>query len=109
MLIENEARINKLLGLRIRRLREARGQTQNELAVCAEVSPKHLGEVERGRGNPSLRNMLKLAAVLGVSLSELFDFDQEEKTDDALRGEIVLRLQTASPHVLRVLHKALKP
>ncbi|MDR2054360.1 MAG: helix-turn-helix transcriptional regulator [Desulfovibrio sp.] len=46
--------INRLLGLRIRRLREAGGQTQYELAEQAEVSPKHLGELERGRGIPRL-------------------------------------------------------
>jgi len=100
---------NGPLGLRIRRLREAKGQTQHELAASAGVSPKHLGELERGRGNPSLKNLQSLAAALGLPLNELFDMEQEEKSDDALRTEIIKRLQTAKPDVLRLIHRALKP
>jgi transcriptional regulator with XRE-family HTH domain len=98
-----------LFGLRIRRLRAARGETQSELAANAGVSTKHLGELERGRGNPSLKNLQSLAVALGLSLSELFDIEQEDKSDDALRAEIVQRLRTAAPEVLRIIHRALKP
>ncbi|MDR0815923.1 MAG: helix-turn-helix domain-containing protein [Desulfovibrio sp.] len=101
--------INKLLGLRIRRLREAGGQTQDELAEKAKVSTKHLGEMERGRGNPSLRSIQNISAVLGVSLRELFDFDLEEKTETMLQNEITHRLRHARIDVLRILHRALKP
>lgn len=99
---------NRLLGLRIRRLREARGQTQHGLAESAGVSPKHLGELERGRGNPSLKSLHSLAEALGLSLSEVFDMAQEEKSDDALRAEIITRLRTAKTEVLRLIHRALK-
>ena len=98
-----------LLGQRIRRLRDAKGLTQSELAACAGLSPKHLGELERGRGNPSLKSLQSLADALGLSLGELFDMEQEGKTDDALRTEITKRLQTAEPQVLRIIHRALKP
>ena len=100
---------NGQLGRRIRRLREAKHQTQNELAASMGVSTKHFGELERGRGNPSLKSLQSLAAALGISLSELFDVEQEEKSDDALRAEIINRLQTAKPEVLRAIHRALKP
>jgi len=93
----------------IRRLREANGQTQNELAASAGVSPKHLGELERGRGNPSLKSLQSLADALGLSMSKLFDIELEEKSDNALRAEVIKRLQTAKPEVLRVIHRALKP
>ena len=106
MLVDNR---NGLLGLRIRRLRVAKGHTQNELAEIAGVSPKHLGELERGRGNPSLKSLQGVADALELSLSELFDMEQEEKSDDALRVEITTRLKRADPDVLRVIHRALKP
>ena len=99
---------NKLLGLRIKRLRETYGHTQSELATRTNLSLKHVGELERGRGNPSLKSIQRLAAVLEVSLSELFDFGDEDKPDDVLREEIMQRLQTASPEVVRLVHKALK-
>ena len=98
-----------LLGLRIRRLRDAKGHTQSELAEIAGVSPKHLGELERGRGNPSLKNLQGVAMALGLSLDELFDVEQEAKSDNALRAEIIKRLETAEPEVLRIIHRALKP
>jgi len=100
---------SRLIGLRIKRLREAQGQTQNDLAANADVSLKHLGELERGRGNPSLKSLQGLAGALGLSLNEFFDMEMEEKSNEALRAEIVQRLQTAKPEVLRIIHRALKP
>jgi XRE family aerobic/anaerobic benzoate catabolism transcriptional regulator len=100
---------NSLFGQRIRRLRDAKGQTQQALAESADISLKNFGEIERGRGNPSLKQLQGIATALGVSLSELFDTEQEEKPDDALRAEIITRLDTAKPEVLRVIHRALKP
>jgi len=105
MFVDNR---NRLLGLKIRKLREAKGQTQNALAASADVSPKHLGELERGRGNPSLKSLQSLATALGLSLSELFDMELEEKSDDTLRMEIINRLHTAKPEVLRLIYQMLK-
>ena len=99
----------RLIGLRIRRLREARGQTQHALAVKAGVSLKHLGELERGRGNPSLRSFQGLAGALGLSLYELLNTEQQGKSDDVLRADIRKWLHAASPDVVRLIHKALKP
>jgi transcriptional regulator with XRE-family HTH domain len=79
------------------------------LAERAEVSTKHLGELERGRGNPSLRSIANISAVLGVSLCDLFDYELEGKDENALRKEIVQRLQSAEIDVLRVVYRALKP
>jgi transcriptional regulator with XRE-family HTH domain len=98
----------KMLGLRIRGLREARRQTQHELAASANVSLKHLGELERGRGNPSLSSLQRLAEALELPLIELLDTEMEEKSDDMLREEITRRLQTVKPEILRVIHKALR-
>ena len=106
MVIDNE---NRLFGLRIRRLREALGLTQHELAINADVSPKHLGELERGRGNPSLKSLQGLARALGISVGEIFDMEQEEKSDAVLKAEIIKRLQTANSDALRAIHKILKP
>ena len=100
--------INKLLGMRIKSLREGRLQTQNDLAALTNLSLKNLGELERGRGNPSLKSLVSIAGGLGVTLSELFDFEPY-KDNKALRQEITKRLQTAKPEVLEAIHKALKP
>ena len=49
------------LGKDFQRLRRKAGLTQAQLAEKAELSHKHLGELERGRGNPSLSSMESLA------------------------------------------------
>ncbi|WP_408606695.1 helix-turn-helix domain-containing protein [Candidatus Desulfovibrio trichonymphae] len=57
--------------MRIRRLREVGGQMQDELAEKAKVSTKHLGEMERGRGKPSLRSIQNISVVLRERISVL--------------------------------------
>jgi transcriptional regulator with XRE-family HTH domain len=109
MSADNTANVSRTLGLKIRKLREASGKTQHELAENAGLSTKHLGEVERGRGNPSLRNLLRLAAALGTAPGALFDFEQEEKTDEELREEIQTRLRAAKAETVRLIHRALRP
>jgi transcriptional regulator with XRE-family HTH domain len=62
------------LGARIAAAREARGWTIAELAARATVDASFAGELERGRANPSIRTVIRLADALGVALPELFDF-----------------------------------
>lgn len=59
------------LGRKIRILRDALGMTQEKLAEEVNISLKHLGEIERGRGNPTLTTIVSLAAALHVTASEL--------------------------------------
>ena len=56
-----------LLGLRIRSLRIAKGWTQQELGSQADINYKFLGEIERGRQNPSFNILIKIAAALRVA------------------------------------------
>ena len=65
------------LGARIRRLREARGMTQDQLALaCAmydrRVDRTHVQRWERDKHIPSVPNFAALARVLGVSMDVLF-------------------------------------
>lgn len=55
----------------VRKLREARGWTQEELAESAEVSATYIGFVERGDNVPTLTIILQIAKALGVRPSEL--------------------------------------
>lgn len=55
-------------------IRERRGRlslTQNELAASAGLGRTYLGGIEKGRRNPSLLVLARLAAVLGVELPDL--------------------------------------
>lgn len=61
-------------GQRLRVLREAAGFSQEELADRAEVHRTYLSGIERGKRNPSLINLLRIARALDISLSTLFDY-----------------------------------
>lgn len=61
----------KILGSNVRRLRQARGLTQEQLAFDAEIDLTYLGGIERGRRNPSLLVMARIADALSVRLIDL--------------------------------------
>lgn len=66
--------IEKRFGDRIRELRKEKQLSQEELAFKAGVHRTYLGSIERGERNPSLRNISAIAAALGISLSDLFQY-----------------------------------
>ncbi len=61
------------VGETIRRLRQARTMTLQELALASGVSVGMLSQVERDRANPSLRVLTQIRLALGVSVSALFE------------------------------------
>jgi len=71
--------IENRFGHRVRELREARGLSQEELAFRARVHRTYLGGIERGERNPSLKNIAAIAEALGVTLSELFLFENRNQ------------------------------
>lgn len=61
----------RVLGERIRERREALGLSQESLAERSGVHWTFLGQVERGRRNLSLHNLLKIAAGLDADPADL--------------------------------------
>jgi transcriptional regulator with XRE-family HTH domain len=61
----------QVFGERVRTHREALGLSQEALAARSGVHWTFLGQVERGRRNLNLHNLLKLASGLGVDPAEL--------------------------------------
>ncbi|AMS40148.1 helix-turn-helix domain-containing protein [Aminobacter aminovorans] len=60
-------------GRRIKTLRELRGLTQNDLAAELERSVDAVSMIERGKNWPSVPTIERLALVLQVSTTELFN------------------------------------
>ncbi len=59
------------LGERVRALRARRGMTRKALSVTADVSERHLANLEYGIGNASVLVLLQVAHALKCSLAEL--------------------------------------
>ena len=60
-----------VLGANIRRLRKAKGLTQEQLAHEAGMAMRYVAGVERGEENPSLRFLVKIAEALGAEPADL--------------------------------------
>lgn len=58
-------------GQAVRRLRLAKGISQEKLAELAEIHRTYIGDVERGTRNIALVNMSRIAGALKVPLSRL--------------------------------------
>ena len=63
----------RIIGANIRRLRVERGLSQEEVADRIGIDTSYFGQVERGRRNPTVRVLAKVAAVLDVPLPRLLD------------------------------------
>jgi XRE family transcriptional regulator, regulator of sulfur utilization len=66
--VKKERKIVRQLGKQIRALREARGWSQEELAIEAGVDSSHLGKLERGEGNPTIELIVRVAQTLGADV-----------------------------------------
>ena len=59
------------LGDRVRSLRARRGMTRKAVSIAADVSERHLANLEYGEGNASVLVLLQIAGALQCSLFEL--------------------------------------
>lgn len=71
--MKSEDTIVRNLALRIRKLRHDKGWSQERLAEEAQMHRTYLGGIEVARRNPSLRNLIRIAQALGVTMSGLFE------------------------------------
>jgi transcriptional regulator with XRE-family HTH domain len=75
----SETHVLKLLADRIKFLRRAKDWSQEQLAERAAIQRSYLADLERGRRNPSVRTLVKVANALGIAVSALFDDDFKRK------------------------------
>ena len=64
--------LRELFGKTLRSLREEAGLTQEEVADRADIHWTYLSQVEGGKRNPGLENIVYLAKAIGVTPSEFF-------------------------------------
>ena len=65
----------KLLGQNIKKYREVKGLTQNELAESVDLSREYIADIERGHKNLSFKRFYMIADALNVKCSDLINFD----------------------------------
>ncbi len=74
-----KSNINEEVGFNIRRIREERDLSQEELATLASLHRAYVGQIERGEKNIGLKNLEKIAKALNVSIKVLLDISAIDK------------------------------
>jgi transcriptional regulator with XRE-family HTH domain len=65
-------------------MRKARGITQEQLALSAGLDLRYLGSIERGKGNPSVAVLGRIADALHTHPAAFFaDFSSKTSQDSA--------------------------
>lgn len=75
----------------LKAIRKAKGMTQTELAVQADVSSGMIGDIESGRRNPTLITIEKIALALDVPVQQLFHDSLADYPDSALDSKEELK------------------
>jgi transcriptional regulator with XRE-family HTH domain len=67
--------LNMEIGERIRKIREARGLSQKEIAAIIKMDQSQYSKLEKDKTDPSVSTLAKVAKALGTQLAELFADD----------------------------------
>lgn len=59
------------LGTTIRRIRQSNEVSQEKLALMAELDRSYMGRIERGDNNVAMLTLSRIAAALGITMSQL--------------------------------------
>ena len=95
--------ILKVFGKRLRSLRRAKDLTQEQVAERAGLSLQSVGEIERGRGNPTLVNIERLSAALGEDVTTLFDLGDVKLSKEQAQQELLELLNRATEEQVRAI------
>jgi XRE family aerobic/anaerobic benzoate catabolism transcriptional regulator len=90
------------LGERVRALRSRRGMTRKAVAHAADVSERHLANLEYGIGNASILVLLQVAGALQCSLAELIGDVTTSSPEWLLIRELLERRDEATLRRVRI-------
>ncbi len=90
------------LGERVRALRSRRGLTRKAVANMADVSERHLANLEYGTGNASILVLLQVSGALQCSLAELIGDVTTSSPEWLMLRELLEHRDDATLHKVRV-------
>ncbi len=85
----NDAAFLAAIGQRVRLLRARRGLTRKALSVEADVSERHLANLETGSGNASVLILRQVADALGSTVAELVGDETAQSAEWLLIRELL--------------------
>ncbi|RZJ48870.1 MAG: helix-turn-helix domain-containing protein [Chryseobacterium sp.] len=85
-LAEKSEEQSKLIGLKIKRLREKKGIRSNDLAERAGMTPQTISRIEQGRTDVGFANLRKILAAMGYSLKDLANQELELESENSTKS-----------------------
>lgn len=101
--------LKTILGKNIKRYRQLKGLSQEELSEKLDISQQTMSKIECGRNFLTSETLEKIPSILGVNLYELFIFEEDYSSDDVIADiEKYLALLKSNPKKLACVHKLIK-
>jgi transcriptional regulator with XRE-family HTH domain len=72
--------IDQSFAVVLRRLRKRRGLSQEKFGFEADLHRTYISQLERGLKSPSLQTLHRIANALGIRLTELIEFVEQENS-----------------------------
>lgn len=98
------------LGLRIKKLRKAKGLTQEELGDAVNLDYKYISLLERGVRTPSVKALVRISDALDVEMKDFFDFHKSGAMNERTKflNRIWILLQDRPKKDLELAERMLK-
>lgn len=96
----------KLLGSRIREIRKQKSLKQEQLAQMVALEPASICNIENGYNYPSFQNLEKIVCALGVSFTDVFEFDHHQPEKDLMNA--IVKMLFDNPDKVNTAYKLVK-
>jgi transcriptional regulator with XRE-family HTH domain len=80
------------LGECIKKMREAKGLSQKEVALACKIDTANYSRIESGKTDPAFSSVIKIAKAMDVELIDLFQADQVFKDINSFDKSIAEKL-----------------
>ncbi|MCL1845098.1 MAG: helix-turn-helix domain-containing protein [Defluviitaleaceae bacterium] len=113
---QKKVRIDKIIGQNIRRERDLRKMSREELAEALDLTVSHMGLIERGERGATAVTLDELSTTLGVSIDSLFASPdkkslsvKEGETDiSRLRRKVITMVNRLYEHEIKLIIHIIK-
>ena len=99
--------IKKILGERIKILRNSRNMTQETLAELSNNDQRTISSIENGH-SLSIKTLESIVNALDISVAEFFELNIVDKTDEEIIADITKTLPTLNSKDLKIYYRILK-
>jgi transcriptional regulator with XRE-family HTH domain len=73
----NEEKVNTNLGLKIKKVRELKGYSQEYISTQMGITQNSYSKIKRGETNLSVNKLIEICRILNIDMSTLMNFDEK--------------------------------